>query len=170
MFQRKTRRRGWGRGLSSLVIALGLALSTMFVLKPTERSQAGQPEVIDGDSLRLSGLSIRLKGVDAPEMQQTCERGGRSYRCGEVAKAALIDKIGGGPIECRLAGRDRYRRSLAFCRAGGDDIGGWLVQEGLAVGYGDYEREEARARDRGVGLWAGTFERPNEWRRNRRPS
>ncbi len=155
-----------GRGLGSLVIALGLALSTLFVLEPTERGPAGFPQVIDGDSLRLSGLAIRLKGVDAPEMQQTCERGGRSYRCGEAAKEALVRKIAGGPVECRLSGRDRYGRSLAFCRVGDVDVGAWLVEEGFAVGYGAYEREEARARARRAGLWAGSFERPNAWRQN----
>ncbi len=163
-------RRRRGRGLGSLVTALAIAIGAYVVLEPTGRSQAGVPEVIDGDSLRLSGLSIRLKGVDAPEMQQTCERGGRPYRCGEVARQALTARIAGEPVECRLAGRDRYGRSLAFCRARGEDIGGWLVEEGLAVGYGDYEREEARAREQRRGLWAGTFERPNEWRQKRRAS
>lgn len=169
MFHMRSRRRR-GRGLGSLIAALGFALLSFYLFKPTERSQGGRPEVVDGDSLRLSGLSIRLKGVDAPEMQQTCERAGHRYRCGAAAKEALIGKIGANPIECRLAGRDRYQRSLAYCRVEGQDLGAWLVEEGLAVGYGDYEREEARARQRGVGLWAGSFERPSEWRRDRRHS
>jgi endonuclease YncB( thermonuclease family) len=172
MFQqyfRKRLRRRRSRGLGSLLAALALAIGGYLVLEPTERRQAGVPEIVDGDSLHLSGLSIRLKGVDAPEMKQVCQRSGRPYRCGEVAKEALARKIGNGPVECRLAGRDRYRRSLAFCSVGGEDLGAWLVEEGLAVGYGDYEREEARARERRAGLWAGSFERPNEWRRDHRP-
>lgn len=170
MFRWIFRRPRRGRGLGSLVVALGLALSALFVLEPTGRGPSGLPEVIDGDSLRLSGLAIRLKGVDAPELQQTCERGGHRYRCGGVAKDAMVRKIGGRPVACRLSGRDRYGRSLAFCRVGEEDIGAWLVEEGLAVGYGAYEREEARARARRAGLWAGSFERPNAWRQNHRRS
>jgi endonuclease YncB( thermonuclease family) len=68
-------------------------------------------------------------------------------------------------ITCRIEGRDRYRRALATCSLDGDDIGAWLVEQGWAVGYRDYEREEARARSRSAGLWAGTFQRPVEWRR-----
>jgi endonuclease YncB( thermonuclease family) len=159
-----------GRGLLSFIMAMLLAIGSFFALGPTDRRQTGRPEVVDGDTLRLADLTIRLKGVDAPEMQQTCERGGRRYRCGEVAKDALIARIGDGTIACRLAGRDRYGRSLGFCSVDGRDIGAWLVEEGLAVGYNDYEREEARARSRRAGLWAGSFERPQAWRQNRRSS
>jgi endonuclease YncB( thermonuclease family) len=41
-----------------------------------------------------------------------------------------------------------------------------MVESGWAVSYGrDYEREEARARGRSLGLWAGEFERPQAWQR-----
>ena len=120
--------------------------------------------MIDGDSLRVDGIEIRLKGVDAPEMRQTCFRAGRPYGCGEQARRALEAKITGRPLACRIEGRDRYRRSLARCRLDGEDLGAWLVREGLAVGYRDYESEEAAARARGVGIWAGEFQNPGAWR------
>ena len=61
-------------------------------------------------------------------------------------------------------GPPRYGRSLARCRVADQDLGAWLVREGLAVGYRDYEPEEAAARRRGSGLWAGEFQRPSAWR------
>jgi endonuclease YncB( thermonuclease family) len=155
--------------LTSLFLALALALTATILLKPAERRVEGGVRVIDGDSLRVGGTEIRLKGVDAPELHQTCFRSGRPYRCGEVAREALLRLVANRPVRCRIVGRDRYRRSLAYCAVDGQDIGAWLVAEGLAVGYGGYEPEEARARARSAGLWAGEFERPSVWRRSHPP-
>jgi endonuclease YncB( thermonuclease family) len=165
----RSRQRSRPNGPISLVLALALAFAAAVLLKPSERRVEGQVQVIDGDSLRVSGKDLRLKGIDAPEMRQTCVRASRPYRCGEVARAALLRHIAQRPLQCRVAGHDRYRRGLARCFVDSGDIGAWLVAEGFAVAYGGYEAEEARARSRGAGLWAGEFERPDLWRRSRRP-
>jgi len=149
-------------GVWLLVIA-AVALGA-FVLPPRGRAVEGDAAVVDGDSLRMGGVDIRLKGIDAPELRQSCSRGGRHYRCGETAKAALSAKIAGRDLSCRIEGRDRYGRSLARCSVAGEDLGAWLVREGIAVGYRDYEAEEDQARRRGAGLWAGEFQRPSAWR------
>ena len=47
-------------------IALGLAPSPLFAQRV-----AGPATVVDGDSLSISGVSIRLFGIDAPEGKQT---------------------------------------------------------------------------------------------------
>ena len=39
-----------------------------------------------------------------------------------------------------------------------------MVSAGWAVAYGAYDLEERRARAAGAGAWAGTFERPADWR------
>ena len=46
----------------------------------------GQASVIDGDTLEIHGIHIRLWGIDAPESSQLC-RGEDSlqYRCGGQA-------------------------------------------------------------------------------------
>lgn len=161
-------RRPRGSGLPSLVVALALAAGSILVLKPHDRGLEGRARVTDGDTIRLGDDRIRLKGIDAPEMDQSCSRDGRSYRCGDTARRALVDMVAGATVQCRSSGRDRYRRILARCTVNGSDIGARMVEEGWAVSYGrDYERQERQARDRGLGIWAGPFERPQEWRRSR---
>nr|WP_281432996.1 thermonuclease family protein [Microvirga terrestris] len=126
----------------------------------------GRAQVTDGDTIRIGEARIRLKGIDAPEMEQRCSKDGRSYACGVSARRALIDLVSGETVRCRAIGRDRYQRILARCTVHGIDIGTQMVENGWALSYGrDYDTEEARAHERGLGLWEGEFERPQDWRR-----
>jgi endonuclease YncB( thermonuclease family) len=148
------------------MVALALAGGAGLVLKPNDRKLEGRAQVTDGDTIRIGEARIRLKGIDAPEMEQRCFRAGRSYACGETARRALIDLVSEENVRCRAAGRDRYQRILARCTVDGKDIGTQMVESGWAVSYGrDYDAEEARAQERGVGLWEGEFDRPQDWRR-----
>jgi endonuclease YncB( thermonuclease family) len=170
MFQPRFRHRPFPprssrRGLVSLILALGLAVGASVFLKPDERSMEGRAYAIDGDTIRLNDMRIRLKGIDAPELEQTCVKAGQPYFCGEEARNALIAIILKHQVTCRMSGRDRYRRPLARCSAEGKDIGGQLVEAGWALAYGDYTFEEAQAKRRSVGLWAGSFDSPRDWRR-----
>lgn len=133
----------------------------------------GRVSVIDGDTLELHGQRIRIWGVDAPESRQVCHRGGAEYRCGQLASNRLDNWIGDRTVSCQQQSRDRYRRIVARCRVGGEDIGGWLVRHGYAVRYPEYAGtayivEEQAARVGSEGVWQGTFENPWDWRRARR--
>lgn len=131
---------------------------------------AGYPTVIDGDTLRLNGHRIRIVGIDAPERHQTCtDASGHPWACGRAATQRLSALISGGRVECTVRGRDRYGRTLAACAAGSvSDLGVAMVREGYAVDYGGYLLAETGARLRQRGLWAGDFERPQDWRRRHR--
>ncbi|HZH12421.1 MAG TPA: thermonuclease family protein [Microvirga sp.] len=162
------RGRSRSSGIQSLVLALALAGGAVIAFKPSGRALEGRASVTDGDTIHIGDAKIRLKGIDAPEMDQVCSHAGRSYRCGDVARRALIDIVSGEQVQCRAAGRDRYQRVLARCTVKGTDIGARMVEEGWAVSYGrDYDLQERRAQGQGAGLWAGEFERPQEWRRSR---
>jgi endonuclease YncB( thermonuclease family) len=125
--------------------------------------------VVDGDSLRAGNVRIRLIGIDAPELFQTCRDDyGRAWSCGRAAKAKLAALVAGGAVACTDRGRDRYDRTLAICSAGNiADLGEALVRAGLAVDYfnGGYDAAEREARAARRGLWRGTFMRPQDWRR-----
>lgn len=129
----------------------------------------GRAHVSDGDSVAIAGTRLRLVGIDAPELAQDCELRGRAYPCGVEAKTHLEALIAGWPLDCVWDRRDKYGRGLARCRAGSTDLGATMVRDGWAVAYlGGFEAEEAEARRAGRGLWAGRFERPQDFRRRER--
>lgn len=48
-------------------------------------AQSGRATVIDGDTLEVAGVRVRLWGIDAPESRQTCLRAEPPYPCGQRA-------------------------------------------------------------------------------------
>lgn len=135
---------------------------------------AGRASVIDGDTIEIHGLHIRLFGIDAPEAGQPCEDvDGHAYRCGQEAALALANHIGQRPVVCAPRDTDRYGLIVAVCRTGGQDLNAWLVSQGWALAYrrysADYVREEAVARIAKRGIWRGQFISPWEWRRSHGP-
>jgi endonuclease YncB( thermonuclease family) len=134
---------------------------------------AAQVRVIDGDTMDVDGQRVRLWGVDAPEGKQSCTRDGMAWLCGQEAGKALRELVSGQDVTCREVDRDRYKRSVAVCSAGGTEINAWLAREGWALDYrqyskGAYAEAEKEAREAKRGLWAGTFDKPWDWRRKKR--
>ena len=130
----------------------------------------GQASVIDGDSLEIHGQRIRLSGVDAPESDQLC-RGDDSlqYRCGTKAANELALLIAGMPVSCKGVDVDRYKRVVAVCSVGGQDIGERLVRAGLALDWpryskGKYAGAQKEAERAGRGVWAGSYVVPWDYR------
>lgn len=150
--------------LALLVLAL-VALVTAH-LQPTGHLEAvGTARIGDGDSLTIGDERIRLVGIDAPELRQSCVEEGADYACGQRAREALVDLVAGRQIVCEARERDRYGRLLAICRAGETELNRAMVEAGWAVAYGDYGHEERLAKQAGRGLWAGSFDPPSQWRR-----
>ena len=127
---------------------------------------------IDGDSLRADGKEIRLLGIDAPELRQSCrDQHGRNWACGRDARDQLRRILARGMVRCAPTEKDRYGRSLARCSASGvGDIGDALVREGFALNFmeGGYRSAEGEARSAKRGIWRGEFERPAHYRERNR--
>jgi endonuclease YncB( thermonuclease family) len=160
-----TFRRGPWRAL--IIIGLFAAAAILAaLLEPLPPAIAGRASASDGDTLRLGSDRVRLIGLDAPELDQTClDATGTAWSCGRVARDRLRALVADAEVRCETEGRDRYGRYLGRCEAAGEDLGGILVEEGLALAdLPSYAGEEARARQRKRGVWAGQFDTPREWR------
>ena len=135
-----------------------------------DRAIHGTAKVRDGDTLSIGSVKIRLFGVDAPELSQTCDTAaaGGGWGCGAAAAARLAELAAAGDATCRPRDRDRYGRVVATCTVAGIDLGAQLVAEGLARAYlrygDDYAAAEDRARTEGVGLWRGAAAAPWDYR------
>ncbi len=143
-----------------------LILAAARLDRPAELEQKGQPIVNDGDSLTIGTQRVRLRGIDAPEYAQTCRLETIDYACGKRSREALIETIDARAVSCTGSEHDRYGRLLAVCTAGNVDLNRTQVEVGWALAYGGYEREEAQAKRARAGIWAGSFERPQDWRRD----
>lgn len=168
-YQPRSRKKGGGFGGILLTLLIFLILGAVIVSLPVNRqpreSATGSVYVIDGDTVILSKVHIRLLGIDAPEMEQTCRIEGSDYACGRDARNALKNRIGKAAIRCEKEGFDKYGRDLGRCYLGDTDLNQWMVEQGWAVSYGDYRSAEASARREKRGIWAGSFEMPFQWRR-----
>lgn len=129
---------------------------------------SGPARAADGDSLDLSGIAVRLHGIDAPELAQSCQRDRAIWLCGKEAATKLASLIAGKPVSCEQKDVDDYGRIVATCRAGGVDLGQAMVDTGLAVAlprFSDrYVGAEARAREARLGLWDSIFQMPADYR------
>ena len=142
------------------------AIDTAQASRPLE----GRGRTLDGDTLDIAGVRVRLWGIDAPEKRQTCRADGRPWSCGGLAAAALRSRAIG--LRCEGMEKDRYGRVLAVCYQGAEDVNAWMVSEGWALAYRRYSETyaplEEEARKKGRGIHRGAFVPPWEWRRGKR--
>ena len=121
--------------------------------------------VTDGDTIKLNGTTYRLWGIDAPETKQDCPDG---WPAGRLATTKLQVLIQGKTVVCEKKDTDRYGRTVAICRASGEDLGAIMVREGMAWAFVRYSRdyvdEEVRAKANRLGVHAHACTPAWEWR------
>jgi endonuclease YncB( thermonuclease family) len=164
----------WRRRLRSIgwTLALAALLAALWWTNRPPLTAGRMLFASDGDSFTLSidgtRTSVRLLGIDAPELAQNCETaGGAAWRCGVGARDALTGAAPrGAAVTCRGVGKDRFDRALSRCTlADGRDLAALLIEGGWAIATTeDYLIEEDRARARRAGIWQGDHITPAEWR------
>jgi endonuclease YncB( thermonuclease family) len=129
---------------------------------------AGAQTITDGDTIKMDGVTYRLWGIDAPETKQWCQ----DYPAGSIATGTLEMLIKGKTVVCEPKATDRYGRTVAICRADGEDLGRMMVQLGMAWAFVRYSRDyfdqEAQASDDRLGVHAYPCVVPWEWRAQHR--
>jgi endonuclease YncB( thermonuclease family) len=151
------------------VVFLGALVALAATAVPAEEI-SGTARVIDSNTLEIGARRVRLIGVDAPDLAQTCPtRKGETYPCGQVAAQALAKLVKDGPFACRGDQTDAAGRLLVRCTIRGFDVGEQFVLTGRAFADpetgGAYRRAEATAEKLREGMWRGEFQKPWEWRK-----
>ena len=167
-----------------LFLVISICLIFFFLTYNDVKSQepkiiSGIAKVIDGDTIKIEKNKIRFFGIDAPEKKQKCQKPwlsislitfNKDYQCGVISTNKLKSKINNKSIICKSNTKDRYNRFIAECYKDKTNINRWMVSNGYAVAYKKYSKkfvsEENLAKKDKLGLWAGTFEMPWNWRKN----
>ncbi len=84
----------------------------------------GRARAIDGDTLEIAGLRVRMKGIAAPERR---EPGGRE------ATEALAHFIADRPVRCELTSEHTHQRAVGYCFVGAMDLGREMVAGGYVL-------------------------------------
>lgn len=165
-----------GSAATLAVVAIGLGghvKPRTYIGQIARNAPNGEPTVHDGDTFLLGDVSLRLWGVDAPELSQEC-RG--SPECAEASRTQLESFLVGKLVQCDQrqsvrSGRwvESFGRPLVQCRRISEDeridVGAWMIQQGFAVRY---EGDQRYYPDETGSFRFGCALRPDVWRRNQR--
>lgn len=130
--------------------------------------------VHDGDTIRVSQGQkterIRFACIDAPEIKQPLGIQSRDTLKGLIAQA-------GDRVSLKVVDTDRYGRKVAEVFTGGKLVQLEQVKAGMVYVYSKYlsncpdaaviQQAEAIAQQQRVGVWAGNYEKPWEFRHKR---
>lgn len=111
-----------------------------------EKCQPGQPNtpektcVVDGDTIWLEGVNIRLEGYDTPEPQTNICGGEREKALATQASNRLVTLLNSHSWKLKLLGEQgNYGRELGKLYFNGRNVGEILVKERLARWWPDGE-------------------------------
>lgn len=99
--------------------------------------------VVDGDTIWHQGEKVRLMGFDTPEKKQHAKCKKEQVLAGK-ATVRLQKILSTGYMTIERHGKDRYKRTLAIVRVGGENVGLTLIREGLAYKYNGGKRDRFR--------------------------
>ena len=129
----------------TLIVMLAISVLALVAYDPDDPD--GQLEdvvgkVVDGDTLYVGTIKIRLEGIAPPEMDEPFGLEARDF----LTAIAL-----GRRARCDLTGEHSFDRQVTVCRIDGRDLGQVMVEAGLArdcprYSGGRYEVFEPRRR------------------------
>lgn len=103
---------------------------------PSSMELLGKAYVIDGDTIVVSKIKVRLAGIDAPELDQPW---------GQKSKWEMVRLCKGQAIRVELTGETSYDRLVGTCYLpDGTDIGAEIIRSGLALDGGRYSKGKYR--------------------------
>ncbi|MGB0498007.1 MAG: thermonuclease family protein [Rubricella sp.] len=131
----------------------------------------GPARIVDGDTLVIGAVTVRLEGIDAPETDQLCLAGSVVAECGRSATEHL-QALALDDVTCIWAEEDRYGRALGTCSSNGISLNAAMVAHGHALAFRRYSHAyipaEEAAESARAGIWATSFIAPWDWRAGQR--
>jgi endonuclease YncB( thermonuclease family) len=128
-----------GGSLALCSVAVGFA----GYLKPRAYIFSGDSaQIVDGDTLRIGDVSLRLDNIDALEREQACVARGVHVNCGEEAARRLSFLVRRSIVICtrrddpNVPPEESFSRPVVQCRTPSeDDLSEAMLRSGLAVAY-----------------------------------
>ena len=149
-----------------------LAILLFFFSGVAAADITGSAYVIDGDTIDISGVRIRLNGIDTPEIEQICRTNGLIWPCGVEATKLMRHLTKDKTVTCIGNTKDQYGRLIANCFVDDLNLNATMVESGMALAYRyyslEYVEQEHVARETKQGLWSGEFIAPWDWRKGKR--
>ena len=156
-------------GVASFGVVLMVALPADLFGHASDRATSltadpSQVAVVDGDTMRVRDVLVRLRGIEAPVRGEAC-RGvsAEPIDCGTAASSALAGLVRNRTLVCQIGERDRRGFAVATCDAAGINLNRAMVADGWARAMPSdptLHAIEAEARDAARGLWRGIPLRP----------
>ena len=130
---------------------------------------AGPIVVIDGDTIDVGDVRVRIHGIDAPEQDQSClSEQGIEWACGAWITDQVRTRFEGETAHCIRVEIDKYGRVVATCVVMGDDLGQVLVSGGFAFAYRKYsmayDLDERGAAKNDRGVHSSRVQNPSQFR------
>jgi|GEM_PF-1076703 len=112
----------WPTIIGTMIITM---IATASPVSAFERGHviAGTALAIDGDTIEVQGVRIRINGIAAPELS---EHGGRR------SLATMRQAVDGQHVRCSLTGAKTYERHVGTCWTGTTDIAAIMVAAAMA--------------------------------------
>ncbi len=105
--------------------------------QPSKPAVRGFAYVVDGDTLIIQKIQIRLFGIDAPEI---------NHPYGIKSKWALFSLCKGQTVRAEFIGNDAYGRTVArCCLPDGRDLSAEMVKLGLAIDWPKFSNGKYRS-------------------------
>ena len=114
-------------------------------LNPDPLTISGPSFVIDGDTVVVGTTHVRLKGVDAAEMDTAL---------GQYSRQVMLLIVHGNDLTCTLTGEKTWGREVGYCfTKDGTDINQAIIEQGAALAcprystkYLQYEKPSTQVR------------------------
>jgi len=155
---------------------LKIVLILLFLPAVSFGGQFRVTRVTDGDTIKVTGdgskITIRLVGIDAPEISKRKNEPGQPFsrKSTEYLASQVLNKS----VDVKSYGTGRYGRTLGL---NGIDVNLEMVKAGLAEVYrgrpakgfdnGPYLKAEAEAREAKINMWSlgDKYISPKAWRK-----